>query len=106
MKRGNRRSGRQRPDKPFPFHFSSLREELSRFWMDPQHAAHAAHAYDPSVLDASTALAGSTADRSSRLSILRGLSPILPGTVSNEVFSHTDMLPTLAAAAGDPTIWC
>jgi arylsulfatase len=27
---------------------------------------------------------------------------IKPGTVSNEVFSHTDMLPTLAAAAGDP----
>jgi arylsulfatase A-like enzyme len=27
-----------------------------------------------------------------------------PGTVSNEVFSHTDMLPTLAAAAGEPNI--
>src|SRR6187549_819479 len=27
---------------------------------------------------------------------------IKPGTVSNEVFSHTDMLPTLAAAAGEP----
>jgi arylsulfatase A-like enzyme len=27
-----------------------------------------------------------------------------PGTVSNEVFSHTDMLPTLAAAAGDPDV--
>lgn len=26
------------------------------------------------------------------------------GTVSNEVFSHTDMLPTLAAAAGNPDI--
>jgi arylsulfatase A-like enzyme len=26
------------------------------------------------------------------------------GTVSNDVFSHTDMLPTLAAAAGDPDI--
>ncbi len=29
---------------------------------------------------------------------------IKPGTVSNDVFSHTDMLPTLAAAAGDPDI--
>jgi arylsulfatase len=27
-----------------------------------------------------------------------------PGTVSNEIMSHTDMLPTLAAAAGDPNI--
>ena len=27
-----------------------------------------------------------------------------PGTVSNEVFSHTDMLPTLVAAAGEPEI--
>jgi arylsulfatase len=29
---------------------------------------------------------------------------IKPGTVSNEVFSHTDMLPTLAAVGGDPDI--
>jgi arylsulfatase A-like enzyme len=29
---------------------------------------------------------------------------IEPGTVSNEVFSHTDMLPTLAAIGGDPNI--
>src|SRR5258708_657046 len=27
---------------------------------------------------------------------------IKPGTVSNEIFSHTDMLPTLLAAAGEP----
>ena len=27
---------------------------------------------------------------------------IKPGTVSNEMFSHTDMLPTLAAAGGEP----
>jgi len=27
---------------------------------------------------------------------------IKPGTVSNDIFSHTDMLPTLAAAAGEP----
>jgi len=27
---------------------------------------------------------------------------IKPGAVSNEIFSHTDMLPTLAAAAGEP----
>ena len=29
---------------------------------------------------------------------------IKPGTLSNEIFSHTDMLPTLAAAGGDPDI--
>jgi arylsulfatase len=29
---------------------------------------------------------------------------IKPGTVSNEIFSHTDMLPTLAAVAGDPDV--
>ncbi len=29
---------------------------------------------------------------------------IKPGTVSNEVFSHQDMLPTLVAAAGEPDI--
>jgi arylsulfatase len=29
---------------------------------------------------------------------------IKPGTVSNDVFSHTDMLPTLAAVAGEPDI--
>ena len=29
---------------------------------------------------------------------------IKPGTVSNEIFSHQDMLPTLAAAAGDPDV--
>jgi arylsulfatase len=29
---------------------------------------------------------------------------IKPGTVSNEIFSHTDMLPTLAAAGGEPDI--
>ena len=29
---------------------------------------------------------------------------IKPGTVSNEILSHTDMLPTLAAAAGEPDI--
>ena len=29
---------------------------------------------------------------------------IKPGTVSNEIFSHQDMLPTLVAAAGDPNI--
>jgi arylsulfatase len=27
-----------------------------------------------------------------------------PGTVSNEIFSHTDMLPTLVAAGGEPDI--
>jgi arylsulfatase len=29
---------------------------------------------------------------------------IKPGTISNEIFSHTDMLPTLAAVAGEPDI--
>jgi arylsulfatase len=29
---------------------------------------------------------------------------IKPGTVSNEIFSHTDMLPTLAAVGGEPDI--
>ncbi len=29
---------------------------------------------------------------------------IKPGTISNEVFSHTDMLPTLAAVAGEPDV--
>jgi arylsulfatase len=29
---------------------------------------------------------------------------IKAGTISNEVFSHTDMLPTLAAAAGEPNV--
>jgi arylsulfatase A-like enzyme len=29
---------------------------------------------------------------------------IKPGTVSNEIFSHTDMLPTLAAVAGEPDV--
>jgi len=29
---------------------------------------------------------------------------IKPGTISNEMFSHTDMLPTLLAAAGEPDI--
>jgi arylsulfatase len=29
---------------------------------------------------------------------------IKAGTVSNDIFSHTDMLPTLAAAAGDPDV--
>ncbi len=42
--RGNRRSGRNYPEKPFLFSFSSLREGLSPFGMDPQHAAHA---FDP-----------------------------------------------------------
>jgi arylsulfatase len=29
---------------------------------------------------------------------------IKPGTISNEIFSHTDMLPTLLAVAGEPDI--
>jgi len=34
--------------------------------------------------------------------VIRWPGVIKPGTVSNEMFSHTDMLPTLAAAAGEP----
>ena len=34
--------------------------------------------------------------------LIRWPGMIKPGTVSNEIFSHTDMLPTLAAAAGEP----
>lgn len=36
--------------------------------------------------------------------VIRWPGVITPGTVSNEIFSHTDMLPTLAAAAGEPDI--
>ena len=36
--------------------------------------------------------------------LIRWPGKIEAGTVSNEVFSHTDMLPTLAAVAGDPDI--
>jgi arylsulfatase len=35
---------------------------------------------------------------------IRWAGVIKPGTTSNEIFSHTDMLPTLAAVAGDPDI--
>ena len=36
--------------------------------------------------------------------LIRWPGVIKPGTVSNEVFSHQDMLPTLVAAAGEPDI--
>ncbi len=36
--------------------------------------------------------------------VIRWPGMIEPGTVSNEMFSHTDMLPTLLAAAGEPDI--
>jgi arylsulfatase len=36
--------------------------------------------------------------------MIRWPSVIKPGTVSNDVFSHQDMLPTLLAAAGEPDI--
>jgi len=35
---------------------------------------------------------------------LRWPGVIKPGTVSNDIFSHTDMLPTILAAAGEPDI--
>ena len=37
-------------------------------------------------------------------SCIRWPGVIKPGTVSNEIFSHTDMLPTLLGAAGEPDI--
>ena len=36
--------------------------------------------------------------------LLRWPGVIEPGTISNEIFSHTDMLPTLLGAAGEPDI--
>src|SRR5688572_6322691 len=36
--------------------------------------------------------------------VIRWPGMLEPGTVSNEMFSHTDMLPTLVAAGGDPDI--
>jgi arylsulfatase A-like enzyme len=36
--------------------------------------------------------------------VIRWPGVIKPGTVSNEIFSHTDMLPTLAAVAGEPDV--
>ncbi|QSQ17663.1 arylsulfatase [Myxococcus landrumensis] len=36
--------------------------------------------------------------------VIRWPGVLEPGTVSNELFSHTDMLPTLVAAAGEPDI--
>jgi arylsulfatase len=36
--------------------------------------------------------------------VIRWPGVIKPGTVSNELFSHTDVLPTLLAAAGEPDI--
>jgi arylsulfatase A-like enzyme len=36
--------------------------------------------------------------------VIRWPGVIAPGTVSNEMFSHTDMLPTFLAAAGEPDI--
>ena len=41
--KGNGRSGRHHPKELFPLQFSSLGEESSPVWMDPEHAAHAAH---------------------------------------------------------------
>ena len=36
--------------------------------------------------------------------VIRWPGVIEPGTISNEIFSHEDMLPTLVAAAGDPDV--
>ena len=40
------------PKSRSPFSFSSLHAESSSTWVDAQYAAHFAHAFDPSVLDA------------------------------------------------------
>jgi arylsulfatase A-like enzyme len=37
-------------------------------------------------------------------SLIRWPGTIKPGTISNDIFAHEDMLPTLLAAAGDPDI--
>jgi arylsulfatase len=37
-------------------------------------------------------------------SLIRWPGIIKPGTISNEIFSHEDMMPTLLAAAGEPNI--
>ena len=50
-KRRDCRAGRYRPEKLL-LSFSALREESSAVWMDSQDVPHAAHTYDPWVLDA------------------------------------------------------
>jgi len=50
--KGGCRSGCSYPGKLFPFQSGSLREEPEAARRDAQYAAHAAHAVDPSVLDA------------------------------------------------------
>jgi len=52
LKKGDCRSGCYRTRRAVPLSIGALREEFSSFWMDPQYAAHAAHAFDPSGLDA------------------------------------------------------
>jgi len=36
--------------------------------------------------------------------LIRWPGVLKPGTISNEIFSHTDMLPTMLAAAGEPDV--
>jgi hypothetical protein len=52
IEKGSCRSGCSYPGKLFPFQSGSLREEPEAARRDAQYAAHAAHAVDPSVLDA------------------------------------------------------
>ena len=50
--RGEQPLGMLLSRKVVPLSTSSLREESWAAWLDSQYAAHAAHAVDPSVLDA------------------------------------------------------
>jgi hypothetical protein len=50
MKGGNSRSGRYHPEKLLPF-IPRIAREIFPAWMDFQDVTHAAHAFDPWVLD-------------------------------------------------------
>jgi len=52
MKKGTAARNATLPRELFPFNSRSLREKLYAAWRDAQYAAHAAHAVDPSLLDA------------------------------------------------------
>jgi hypothetical protein len=54
LNKGNSFSGWKRPERQFPFIRLVVTGSVP-IERDPKHAAHAAHASDPSVLDASSA---------------------------------------------------
>jgi len=49
-------SGQERPERQFPVSFRLVVRERFPVEHDAKHVAHAAHAYDPSVLDARVAV--------------------------------------------------